>query len=700
MPTITSRILIVLSTVAAALAVTCATASAAAVIRQGDALVLRGEPGELNHLSVADDPFEPGYIQFIDRGGYGIDAPPGQACSGFDTEWGGSFLSCPYAGVSEVILDGADGGDELDINPDELPGSITWILLGGPGDDDLEGPTMPLPLVGLSGGDGNDKLLGGDGDDYLDGGPGNDKLDGDDGSDQVLGGEGDDLLAGGRRAGTDLIDGGPGYDSIDGDWSDTASPPAPVDVTLDGVANDGRVGEGDNVIGVERIRLALVARLVAGADPVYFELEHSPSGDSTLIGSPGNDRLAGDVGNDSIVGGAGEDAIFGDLGSDTIDARDGVHDSIDCGYGEADEALVDAVDMTTNCERVSGGGGAPGDGAPGGGADKRGKDKNDRGGGCAVPKVKRGAKLAAARAKLRAADCPTKVVRVASGLPAGRVVSVSPAAGKKLKDGSKVELRVSRGRAGAGRGKGRVATSLTGRAPTLAARVGSPDIVSPVPVKCLKLGYGGKTCGKRVHDQWKNGWWSSPAEFEFVDVHFFSYAKLTVPDDGYKAFEGSGGTGIDGLAGLSGKFELPARTAKVPIVAAVAKPVTWNLHSTGAWETRDGTILCGFKATPQETGQSFAGIIAPNVKRGTVDIQWSIVPPAFDCGGDSPVETPEFRDVPPEVFQISYRASGFRDAELLKLPINTEWEGTQADGAHLKIQWFGYVALRRVHHKL
>jgi hypothetical protein len=272
-----------------------------------------------------------------------------------------------------------------------------------------------------------------------------------------------------------------------------------------------------------------------------------------------------------------------------------------------------------------------------------------------------------------------------------------------VRGGDKVELRVSRGRHGAGGGKGRVATSLagpTGPGPALAARVGSAKVYSPVPVKCLELLTGGRVCGKRFHDTWKNGWWTSPSEFEFVDVSFYADTELTVPDDGYKSFAGTGVTSISGLRGLGGKFELPARGAKVPIVAAVAKPVTWGFNSVGSWTTRDGTINCGFKASPKEGGQSFAGIIAPNVKRGTIDVQWSIVPAAFDCGGDSPVETPEFRDVPPEVFQVSYRASGFRDGELLKLPIRTEWEGTQADGAHLKIEWHGYVALRRVHHKL
>src|SRR5207247_1332933 len=74
----------------------------------------------------------------------------------------------------------------------------------------------------------------------------------------VTGGSGDDILSGDAGAnvldgglGNDTLEGGPGADTlIGGSGTDTvsyASRSNPVTVTLDGAANDGEVGENDNV---------------------------------------------------------------------------------------------------------------------------------------------------------------------------------------------------------------------------------------------------------------------------------------------------------------------------------------------------------------------------------------------------------------------------------------------------------------------
>jgi hypothetical protein len=331
-------------------ALVAAPASATQVLREGTTLVLRADPGEVNHLAVSDDPFSATRLHFGDRSGYPLAADPALGCEGFSTGFG-TFTDCPADGITEVRLEGGDGDDELDISPDELPRSIAYVLDGGPGADHLEGPTTDFPVT-LLGGDGDDQVLGGQGPDVLDGGPGDDTVDGNDGDDRVHGGPGDDVVSGGRRRSTDVVDGGPGTDSIVTDWSDTTAPPEPIRVTLDGVANDGRAGENDDVRGVERIRTPLIATLVAGGDPVGFEVERSPVGPSRLVGSPGADRLAGYAGDDTIVGGRGRDVIFGHLGDDVIEARDGERDVIDCGDGRGDLARVDRVDVVGHCERV------------------------------------------------------------------------------------------------------------------------------------------------------------------------------------------------------------------------------------------------------------------------------------------------------------------------------------------------------------
>jgi VCBS repeat-containing protein len=76
------------------------------------------------------------------------------------------------------------------------------IMIGGRGDDHLQG-------LG-----GHDQLFGGAGNDRLDGGAGNDVLDGGAGDDQLIGGSGNDLLYGG--SGNDVFDAGSGNDNAYG----------------------------------------------------------------------------------------------------------------------------------------------------------------------------------------------------------------------------------------------------------------------------------------------------------------------------------------------------------------------------------------------------------------------------------------------------------------------------------------------------
>jgi hypothetical protein len=215
------------------------------------------------------------------------------------------------------------------------------------------------------------------GDDHLDGGTGQDTLTG-------------DAIGDSARVGHDVLDGGPGIDTIDHDWyrfdgSGGAQDPAPT-VSFDGVANDGRPGERDDVIGIERIESGVPAgltptTLIGDGGANTFDLlftngvVRAGGGDDTITGSDyadaldggaGNDHVSGGFGNDTITGGPGADDIGGDRtagcyygpifggctigsGNDTVYAQDGERDAVDCGPG-ADIAWVDAVDVTTGCE--------------------------------------------------------------------------------------------------------------------------------------------------------------------------------------------------------------------------------------------------------------------------------------------------------------------------------------------------------------
>jgi hypothetical protein len=103
-------------------------------------------------------------------------------------------------------------------------------------------------------------------------------------------------------------------------WKLTVSPPARCSVLLSGDAGANRI------LGT------------AGSD--------------RLRGFGGDDRLSGGPGADCISGGAGRDRLYGGAGDDLLEARDGVAETVDCGTGDADQAIVDARDLTRSCEQV------------------------------------------------------------------------------------------------------------------------------------------------------------------------------------------------------------------------------------------------------------------------------------------------------------------------------------------------------------
>lgn len=230
-------------------------------------------------------------------------------------------------------VDAGSGGDIVAI--------AYGIAVGGDGDDSLRS------LGAHEGGTGLDDvtLLGGDGDDVVNGSGGShiDVLaDGGAGADRLTvgwgavarGGDGDDTLL--SHHGSPL-DGGRGADLSRGGTVRYDGRTGGVVVTLNGVADDGARGEGDNVI-----------------DPVA--LHGTPFADE-LVGSPQPDILVGEAGDDLIAGGAGSDWLFGDTGRDRIRARDGEEDRIGCGADDAqDIALIDLLDVLfedADCEHAA-----------------------------------------------------------------------------------------------------------------------------------------------------------------------------------------------------------------------------------------------------------------------------------------------------------------------------------------------------------
>jgi hypothetical protein len=373
--------------VLAALALLPAAAGAASVSSDGNGnYTYTAAPGEKNNLSfqLADDASS---VVFYS---YGV----------------------PVTAVPAGCTVGDDGMDATCANPKSAA-----IFLGD-GDDSFgrSGPaTFPLSVDGGDGADwikgdvGNDTLTGGPGNDRLEGWKGNDTLDGGDGDDELTGALGADVLRGGggndllhpdqyNTPSADVVDGGPGVDTVDGDYADydLPGPQQLLSFTMAGGADDGRQGENDNLIGVERLVLSVSpARYVGSDGDDYVKVAQATNagdliggngnddlngadGPEKLDGGNGDDHLDGGFGDDVITGGPGRDKISGDLaggdcgplwckypyGNDVINAQDGEVDSILCGFGD-DTVNADAADLVDgDCEHVNRAGAAPAPPAP------------------------------------------------------------------------------------------------------------------------------------------------------------------------------------------------------------------------------------------------------------------------------------------------------------------------------------------------
>jgi len=262
-----------------------------------------------------------------------------------------------------LVADGGGGDDHLVGTRD------TDRMEGGDGHDFLEGGSgLPecVPREGcfnveeLSGGPGDDLVKGGHDPDSLRGGPGNDVLQGGSDPDGLDGGEGNDTLDG--DAGWDWLDGGGGADSLsgglgrDGVSYDRTSP---IRVTIDGIANDGESGEGDNVhTDVEAVQGGEGDDTLIGNGRSNFLDGYF--GNDRLFGEGGNDSLSGFFGADLLVGGPGDDVLDlgrghdrsrGNAGADRFLAADGKRDIANGGVGR-DRATIDSRDYVASIEAI------------------------------------------------------------------------------------------------------------------------------------------------------------------------------------------------------------------------------------------------------------------------------------------------------------------------------------------------------------
>jgi hypothetical protein len=353
-------------------------AQAATITAEGDTLVYRSEAGDRSSLYVRDS-YPAGRVRFEDW--VGITSAPA-SCTIHEPE----TVDCDVPGRIRVEFgpqnDAFAFGDGYTL---ALPIEVS----GGAGDDKLYGDADVANREVLRGGDGKDVIDGFGGDDEIDGGAGDDQLEGNGGADTVLGGDGNDTLSGDDQAApaADLVDGGNGNDLLKDyvEYGTDIHPPA--NVGLDGIANDGREGEGDDVRSIERMIAYVSGRFVLSDGAEDWQIwSNMDSGRSVVVAGGGNDKIVGEdaveeidggsgddyleggKNHDVINGGVGRDTIFGDdtdsscnadfpescvkYGNDEIYARDGEVDQIDCGAG-TDKVFADPSDVVAaNCETV------------------------------------------------------------------------------------------------------------------------------------------------------------------------------------------------------------------------------------------------------------------------------------------------------------------------------------------------------------
>lgn len=187
------------------------------------------------------------------------------------------------------------------------------------------------------------------------GSPLDDLLIGTAGPQTLIGFGSDDTLDGGT--GPDILTGGGGA----GDTATYESRATPVTATIDGVANDGVVGENDNVkTDIENLRGGKHNDSLTG-DGDTNHLFGDDGGD-TLNGVGGDDTLNGEGSNDTFISNPGVDTMNGGAGFDTADysARVGPQTITlddqpnDGSNGEGDNVRTEQVFGGSNDDQITG----------------------------------------------------------------------------------------------------------------------------------------------------------------------------------------------------------------------------------------------------------------------------------------------------------------------------------------------------------
>lgn len=225
--------------------------------------------------------------------------------TGTHVNYVGSSASTNYeAGSGSDFFDGGTGVDTVDL---ASAGNGQVVSLDGNANDGT------CPASGFSRCSGSPAAASIDdwvNVDEVTGGPGNDYL---------LGTSGPQILNG--AGGFDFLDGGTGPDTMDIGTSSGVivydSRSDDLNITLDGVANDGAPGENDDFGTATTIIAGGGDDVInASASAAGAQIDAGP-GTDTITGSPQGDGLTGGDGGDNIAAGGGDDTLTPGPGADT-----------------------------------------------------------------------------------------------------------------------------------------------------------------------------------------------------------------------------------------------------------------------------------------------------------------------------------------------------------------------------------------------
>ncbi len=211
-----------------------------------------------------------------------------------DTLSGSSADNTFDGGAGSDVFVGSSGTDTVTYSSRST--AVNATIDGNANDGESgEGDDVGTDIENIVGGSGNDVLTGDANANLLSGNDGNDTLNGNDGDDVLDGGYGDDVHNGGD--GSDTADYGMRLD-----WAAyEANLDGGVEVTIDGVADDGFGTEADNVkLDVENVNGTVFSDLLEGSDA-----------NNRLDGSDSGDLLIGGDGDDELIGGAADETEFG-----------------------------------------------------------------------------------------------------------------------------------------------------------------------------------------------------------------------------------------------------------------------------------------------------------------------------------------------------------------------------------------------------